>query len=150
MSILAKPVVGYVGAVFGVMAVASVAVFNLQGMAAKAHRHWDADIDRIIARQQAKKQGMIALARVETPGVASDAGPQIAAFARVPLEQDDEEPAVSNDGIGTAKAPAQAAKKSSRRAERRPPQQQHYIPAAFANLPKLATTTATTTLFRLR
>ena len=133
------------------MAVASLAVFNLQGMAAKAHRHWDADIDRIIARQQAKKHGMIALARVETPGVASDAGPEIAALARVPLEQDDEEPAVSNDGIGTAKAPAQA-KKSSRRAERRPPQQQHYIPTAFATLPKFATSTATTTttLFRLR
>src|SRR6476619_7054423 len=133
------------------MAVASLAVFNLQGMTAKAYRHWDADIDRIIARQQAKKQGMVALARVETPGVESDAGPQIVALTRESVEED-EEAAVSDDGIGTRKAPSQAAKKYSRRTERRPPQQQHYIPTAFATLPKFATSTATTTttLFRLR
>src|SRR5258708_87832 len=132
MSILAKPVVGYVGAVLGVIAVASLAVFNLQGMTAKAYRHWDADIDRIIARQQAKKLGRVALARVETPGVESDAGLQIAALTREPLEED-EEAAAGDDGIGTAKVPNHVNKKSSRRAERRPPppqQQQHYIPAA--------------------
>ena len=149
MSILAKPVVGYVGAVLGVIGVASVAVFSLQGMAAKAHRHWDADIDRIIARQQAKKQGMVALAHVETPGVESDAGPQIVALSREPLEEEDEEAAASDNRIGTAKVPSQFNKKYSRRAERRPPQQ-HYIPAAFATLPKFAGTAATTTTTLLR
>jgi hypothetical protein len=145
MSILAKPVVGYLGAVLGVISIASFAVFNLQGMAAKAHRHWDADIDWIIARQQAKKHGMVALARSETAGVQSDVGPQIAALAREPLDEEDEE-ALGKDESGVAKLQNQSVKKSSRRPERR---QQHYIPAAFATLPKFATTAATTVL-RLR
>jgi hypothetical protein len=149
MSTLAKPVVGYVGAVLGVISIASFAVFNLQGMTAKAHRHWDADIDRIIARQQAKKYGMVALARTETPGVRSDVAPQIAALTTEPREEEDDDDAVSNDGIGTQKVQSQAGKKASRRTERR---QQHYIPAAFATLPKFAGTaaTTTTTLLRLR
>jgi hypothetical protein len=152
MSTLGKPVVGYVGAVLGVIAVASLAVFNLQGLAAKSHRHWDADIDRIIARQQAKKQGLVALARAETPGVVSDVGPQIAALAREPLLEDDKEAALGNEGIAPAKAQMHATKKSSRRANRQP-QQQHYVPTAFAMLPIFttpATATTTTTLFRLR
>ena len=147
MSTLAKPVVGYVGAVLGVISIASLAVFNLQGMTAKAHRHWDADIDRIIARQQAKKHGMVALARTETPGVRSDVGTQIAALTTEPLEEEDEEAAVGNDGIRTQKVQSRAGKKSSRRTERR---QQHYIPAAFATLPKFAATAATTTTILLR
>jgi hypothetical protein len=155
MSTLTKPLVGYLGAVLSVISIASFAVFNLQGMAAKAQRHWDADIDRIIARQQAKKHGMVAFARAETPGVQNDAGPQIAALTREPLEEDNDEAAVSalstlsNDGIATQKVQSQAGKKSSRRPERR---QQHYIPAAFATLPKFATSAAmiTTTLLRPR
>jgi hypothetical protein len=145
MSILAKPVVGYVGAVLGVIVVASLAIFSLQGMAAKAHRHWDADIDRIIARQQAKKQETVKLARAETPGVQSDVGPQIAAPAREP--QHNEEFAAGSDRISAQKIQRQAGKKSSRRLERR---QQHYIPAAFTNLPKFAATATTTTLLGLR
>jgi hypothetical protein len=148
MSILAKPVVGYVGAVLGVIVIASLAVFSLQGMTAKAHRHWDADIDRIIARQQAKKQGAVKLARAETPGVQSDVGPPIAALTREPLQQN-EEAAASNERTSTQKLRPQAGKKSSRPPERRQ-QQQHYIPAAFATLPKFAATATTTTLFGLR
>jgi hypothetical protein len=151
MSTLTKPVVGYLGAVLGVISIASFAVFNLQGMAAKAQRHWDADIDRIIARQQAKKHGMVALARADIPGVQNDAGPQIAALTREPLEEDNDEAAVSavsSDGIGTQKVQSQVGKKSSRRPERR---QQHYIPAAFATLPKFATAAMiTTTVLRPR
>jgi len=148
MSILAKPVVGYLAAVLGVISIASFAVFNLQGMAAKAQRHWDADIDRIIARQQAKKHGMVALARRETSGVQSDVGPQIAVLTRGPSSEEDEE-ALSKDESGVAKLQSQSAKKSSRRPERR---QQHYIPAAFAALPKFAAPAATTatTVLRLR
>jgi hypothetical protein len=155
MSTLTRPVVGYVGAVLGVISIASFAVFNLQAMAAKGQRHWDADIDRIIARQQAKKHGMIALARAETPGVQNDAGPQFAALTTEPLEEDNDEAAVSavsavsNDGIGPQKVQSQVGKKSTRRPERR---QQHYIPAAFATLPKFATTAAmiTTTISTTR
>jgi hypothetical protein len=152
---LNTPIVGYVGAVLGVIAIASLAVFNLQGMAAKAHRHWDADIDRIIAAQQGKKQVTdgASVARGEIPGAAgdaSDAGPQIAALTTGSIDDDDDEPAATNDESTQKKA--QSGKKSPRRTDKQRQQQQHYIPAAFTTLPKFAATAAvtTTTLLRLR
>jgi hypothetical protein len=153
---LNTPVVGYVGAVLGVIAIASLAVFNLQGMAAKAHRHWDADIDRIIATQQGKKQVTdgASVARGEIPGAAGDAseaGSQIATLTTGSIDDDDDEPAATNDESTQKKV--QSGKKSPRRTDKqRQQQQQHYIPAAFATLPKFAATAAvtTTTLLRLR
>jgi len=144
---LKTPVVGYVGAVLGVIAIASFAVFTLQGMAAKAHRHWDADIDRIIATQQGKKRTMdvAALARADVPGIQNDEGVQIAALTTGPVD-DDDEPALAQ---APTQQRAQSGKKSSPRADK---PRQHYIPTAFATLPKFAATAAatTTTLLRLR
>jgi len=140
--------VGYVGAVLGVIAIASIAVFNLHGMAAKAHRHWDADIDRIIAQQQAKKLDTVVLARAENPNV-SDAGPRVTALTRDAIEDDEDDLAFSNgEEVKSKKIQNAGSKKNSRRAERR---QQHYIPTAFLTLPKFAATaaaTTTTTLLR--
>jgi hypothetical protein len=141
-------VVGYLGAVLGVIAIASIAVFTVRGMAAKAHRHWDADIDRIVARQQAKKQEMVALSDAETPVMQSGAGPQIAALISEPLEAEDDDLANINES-DSQKVRNQVRKKSARRADRR---QQHYVPVAFATLPKFAVMAiaTTTTLFRRR
>ncbi|HET7678522.1 MAG TPA: hypothetical protein VFK79_00125 [Xanthobacteraceae bacterium] len=146
---MANPAVGYVGAVLGVIAIASIAVFNLHGMAAKAHRHWDADIDRIIAQQQAKKLDTATLARAEIPDD-GDTRPQIAALTRDAIEEDEDELAFSSEEAKSKKAQNPSSKKYSRRAERR---RQHYMPAAFLTLPKFAATaaaTTTTTLLRLR
>jgi hypothetical protein len=142
MRSLANPVVGYVGAVLGVIAIASIAVFNLHGMAAKAHRHWDADIDRIIAQQQAKKLDTVVLARADIPNV-SDAGPWVAALTRDAIEDDEDDLAFTNEeGVKSKKLQNPGSKKNSRRAER---QHQHYIPAAFLTLPKFAASAAATT-----
>jgi hypothetical protein len=144
----ARPVFGYLGAVLGVMAIASIAVFTVRGMAAKAHRHWDADIDRIVARQQAKKLEMVTLSEAETPVMQSSAGPQIAALISAPLEAEEDDLAATHEG-DTQKVRNPVRKKSIRRADRRHP---HYVPVAFANLPKFAVAAiaTTTTLFRLR
>jgi hypothetical protein len=140
MRSLANPVVGYVGAVLGVIAIASIAVFNLHGMAAKAHRHWDADIDRIIAQQQAKKLDTVAQA--EIPNF-SDAGPRVTALTRDAIEDDEDDLASSNEeGVKSKKVQNPGSKKNSRRAER---QREHYVPAAFLTLPKFAASAAATT-----
>jgi hypothetical protein len=146
---LKTPLVGYVGAVLGVIAIASIAVFTLQGMAAKAHRHWDADIDRIIATQQEKKQAIdVALARGGAPGVVRRAGPQIATLTTGSIDDDDDDLALTNEEAAQQKA--QSAKKSGRRGDKQQQQQRHYIPAAFATLPKFAATAAATTTTLLR
>ena len=145
MRSLANPAVGYVGAVLGVIAMASVAVFTLHGMAAKAHRHWDADIDRIIAQQQAKKLDIASPARTETPD--NNAKPQIATFTRSSGEDDEYEAALSNEGAKSKKPQNPSGKKYNRRTER---QRQHYIPPAFATVPKFAATAAATTTVLLR
>jgi hypothetical protein len=146
MRSLANPVVGYVGAVLGVMAMASVAVFTLHGMAAKAHRHWDADIDRIIAQQQAKKLDTAVLARAEIPDD-DDARPQIAALTRGAIDKDEEELAFSNQQANSKKLQNSGGKKSSQRTDRR---RQHYIPAAFATVPKFAISAAASTTILLK
>ena len=145
MRSLANPVVGYVGAVLGVIAIASVAVFTLHGTAAKAHRHWDADIDRIIAQQQAKKLDTAIPARTDIPG--NDARPQIATLTRSSVEDDEDEPALSNEETKSKKLQNPSGKKYNRRAER---PRQHYIPPAFATVPKFAATAAATTTVLLR
>ena len=145
MRSLANPVVGYIGAVLGVIAIASVAVFTLHGMAAKAHRHWDADIDRIIARQQAKKLDPASLARTEIPD--NDARPRTATLTRSAGEDDDDEPALSNQEAKSKKLQNPSGKKNNRRTERR---REHYIPPAFATVPKFAATAAATTTVLLR
>jgi hypothetical protein len=144
MRSLANPAVGYVGAVLGVIAMASVAVFTMHGMAAKAHRHWDADIDRIIARQQAKKLDTAIAARTETP---DNARPQIATLTRSSGDDDDDEATLSNEGAKSKKLQNPSGKKYNRRTER---QRQHYIPPAFATVPKFAATAAATTTVLLR
>ena len=144
MRSLANPVVGYVGAVLGVIAIASIAVFTLHGMAAKAHRHWDADIDRIIAQQQAKKLDTASPARTEIPD--NNARPQIATLTRSSGEDDEDEPALSNEQAKSKKLQNPSGKKNNRRTERR----QHYIPPAFATVPKFAATAAATTTVLLR
>ena len=145
MRSLANPVVSYVGAVLGVLAIASVAVFTLHAMAAKAHRHWDADIDRIIAQQQAKKLRTAGLARAEVTD--GDARPQIAAVTRAALEEDEDDLAFSNEEANSKKLQNSGGKKSSQRTDRR---RQHYIPAAFATVPKFAISAAASTTILLK
>ena len=161
LAILADPVVvfansmvGYVGAVLGVIGIASLAFFNLQAMAAKAHRHWDADIERIIATQQVKKQSLelATLARTDRSALTEGSGPRIAALTTG--ARDDQGFAFSTEttglGAGSVQRPkTPGAKRSGKRTDRK---RQHFIPAAFATLPKFASTAAatTTTLFRLR
>lgn len=156
MSLFDRSGVVYVGAVLGVIAVASLAVFNLRGMAAKAHRHWDADIDRIIARQQEKRQDLLlaALARADIPDMTNGSGREIAAISRneaiaAPETTPDEIAVFSKPAATGPKAEVQDGQKTTQRSERR---RQHFIPRAFATLPKFAATaTATsTTLLRLR
>jgi hypothetical protein len=151
MRTLAKPVVEYMAAVLGVIAIASLAASQLHATAAKTHRHrdaqvWDANIDRIIAQQQEKKRliQLAASGQVEIP--AEETGRQIAALTRGSLEDDD----VDDGPQKAAPKKAQGDKKSTKRTDRR---RQQYIPVAFATLPKFAITTAastTTTLLRLR
>src|SRR5687767_3223991 len=115
MRSLATPAVGYVGAVLGVIAIASVAVFTLHGMAAKAHRHWDADIDRIIAQQQAKKLDTASPARTEIPD--NDARPRTATLTRSAGEDDEDEPALSSEEAKSKKLQNPSGKKYNRRSE---------------------------------
>jgi hypothetical protein len=146
MSTSVRAVIGYVAAVLGVIAIASVAVFDMRGMAAKTHRHWDADIDRIVAHQQIKRH-LIALASAETPDVQSDAGPPIAGLTTEPLEAEENEAAVGNES-GSQKVQNRNGKKYSRRADRR---RQAQGAPANATLPNLAAVAlAPITLFRLR
>jgi len=148
MRSLANPVVGYFSAVFGVIAIASVAVFTMHGMAAKAHRHWDADIDRIIARQQAKKLDTAVTVRAEIPND-GDARPQTATLTRGAVADDDDEDelAFSTEEAKSKKLQNPSSKKNGRRTERR---SQHYIPAAFATVPKFAASAAATSTVLLR
>lgn len=152
MRTLANPVAGYVGAVLGVIAVASVAVFNLQGTAAKTQRHWDAEIDLIIARQQAKKQDMdtaVVSAHAEIPDEESDAGPQFAVFATGSIQEDEDEPAFTNEGAAAQKVQNQIGKSHGWRGDER---RKRHISSALATVPKFAAAAAaaTTTLLRLR
>jgi len=147
MSTSVRAIVGYIAAVLGVIAIASIAVFDVRGMAAKTHRHWDADVDRIVAHQQVRKH-LIALASAEVPGVQSDAGPQIAGLTVEALEAEEDEAVVGSES-GSQKLQNRSGKKYSRRADRR---RQHQVaPPANATLPKLAAVAlAPLTLFRLR
>ncbi|MEA2984920.1 MAG: hypothetical protein QOD94_1174 [Alphaproteobacteria bacterium] len=147
MRSFASPVVGYVSAVLGVIAIASVAVFTMHGVAAKAHRHWDADIDRIIAQQQAKKLDTEATVRAEASDD-GDARPQTATLTRGAAEDDDEDDlAFSTEEAKSKKLQNPGSKKNGRRTERR---SQHYIPAAFATVPKFAASAAATSTVLLR
>lgn len=145
MRTAAPAIVGYVVTVLAVIAIASIAVFNLEGMTAKAHRSWDADIDRIIAWQQEKKRQaeLAALGQNAPAGVASDMEPQAAELAAASaVEHDlDNQPEVSPQ-----KARSQNGKRTGRRVARRG---QRFIPAAFVTLPKFAAAT-TSTILRLR
>jgi hypothetical protein len=144
MRTLATPAVGYVSAVFGVIAVAYLAVFNLQGMAAKAQRHWDAEIDRIIAKQQEKKRLLESTAPGQVdPKSVPNAEPSATTLTTgsVVLESVD-----TIDAVGPQKVRNQIGKRHGRRAER----SQHFLPTAFVTLPKFAANAAATTVLKLR
>jgi hypothetical protein len=143
----ATPAIGYLSTVIGVIAIASLSVLTLQGMTAKAQRHWDADIDRIVAKQQAKKPGIVlaSLARTDTTGSTSDVAPGIMTVTTGPASED--ESRVRNGDTTKPKMQNQNGKKYNRRADK---WRQHYVPAAFVTLPKFAATVATTTLLRPR
>jgi hypothetical protein len=133
---LASPLTGYVGTVLGVIAIASLASFSLQNMSAKAQRHWDADIDRIIAKQQEKKRGTD-VASLEPIGISTDVADESASVS-----------AVSTGSISKTEQAMSRKSGNGRRAARRSDRRhQHYVPTAFAALPKFAVT-ATTTLLR--
>jgi hypothetical protein len=144
---LAAPVVGYVATVLAVIGIASAGVFNLTGMTAKAQRGWDADIDRIVARQQERKR-LVELASIERIGppvrIAARAEPEVA--TALPTGSIEDVEADPRD-TGPQKVQNQGTKKPGRRGERR---REHFIPAAFVTLPKFAATTAASTLLRLR
>jgi hypothetical protein len=114
-------------------------------MTAKAHRSWDADIDRIIARQQERKKRveLAALSQTAPASVANDAEPQGAELttgSAIEMELENLYQA------GPQKAQGQNGKRAGRRVARRG---QHFIPAAFVTLPKFAAST-TSTFLRLR
>jgi hypothetical protein len=147
MRAISPPVVGYVATVLAVIAVASVAVFELNGMTAKAHREWDAEIDLIIAKQQEKKRlaEMAAAKRIDQEALAAqDAGKTVAALT---TDSADEDGTQSRGPGGLQRAHSQGGKKSGRRVTQRG---QQFIPAAIVTtLPKFAVAT-TSTLLRLR
>src|SRR5688572_15066334 len=97
MKTLPKPVVGYVSVVLGVITIAAIAIFNLRGTPTKAHRHWDADIHRIIARQQAKKQDSNSVPRTALPGIADEGAPQLAVLTREPPPNRNEPAAIDSE-----------------------------------------------------
>ncbi len=142
---IANSAFGYTGAVVGVIAVASVAAFNLQGVTAKAQRHWDADVDRIVAKQQEKKRLVewAAFGQADPRGVRDD-GIETAVLTTSSVDAGSL--LDTFDVIGPQKAQAQSAKKITHRTERRP---QHFIPTAFVTLPKFAAS-ATATVLKLR
>jgi hypothetical protein len=147
MRILANPVAGYIGAVLGVIALASFALFDLRGTTAKTQRHWDAEIDRIISQQQEKKRDMdmAIFAWSEIPEPESDASPQILALPSGSAEYQ----AVS-DETDSQRVQNHSSKKYSRRGDRR---RHHDFVTDLVTLPKVAATaaaTTTTTLLRLR
>lgn len=149
MKALPKPVVGYVSVVLGVIAMAAIAVLNLRATPTKAYRHWDADIQRIIARQQAKKQDTISVTRTALPDIADEAVPQLALLTGEPPPDRNEAAAIDSE-TSPQKAQRQSARKQIRRTERR---HQQYASAVFAAaVPKfVAMTSARTTLvFRVR
>jgi hypothetical protein len=135
----------YTGAVVGVIAVASVAAFNLQGVAAKTQRHWDADVDRIVAKQQEKKR-MAEWASAGQTDPRSVAGEDIETAALATGSVDGGSILDTFDVIGPKKVQAQPTKKNYRQAERRT---RHFIPTAFVTLPKFAAST-TATVLKLR
>jgi hypothetical protein len=146
----APPVVNYVATVLAVIVTAGVAAFALNGMTAKAHRSWDADIDRIIAQQQEKKRLIEAAERVEPRLVYSKSQPDIAAdIISGPLDEDDElfearEPSQPQKAQ-SQNAQARSGKKSAKRAAKR----KQYVPAAFVTFPRFAVV-PTSTILRLR
>jgi hypothetical protein len=150
----ATPAMGYLSAVIGVIAIASLSILTLHGMSAKAQRHWDADIDRIVAKQQAKKRGIVvaSLARTETTGSANSSqsarvvAPGNTTIAAGPMSKD--ESTVRNEDTLQPKIQNPSGRKYNRRADGR--RQQHYLPAVFISLPKFATTTVATTLSKRR
>jgi hypothetical protein len=114
-------------------------------MTAKAHRSWDADIDRIIAKQQEKRRlvELAALGQTDPDRVANDAQPpaaELSAASAVEEENDDQAQA----------APQRTQTQNGKRPGRRVAQRgKHFIPEAFVTLPKFAAAT-TSTLLRLR
>ena len=148
MKTLPKPVVGYLSVVLGVIAIAAIAVVNLRATPTKAHRHWDADIHRIIARQQAKKQDTMSVTRAALPDIAEEAVPQLAVLTSEPPPDRNEAAAIDSE-TAPQKVQRQSAKTQSRRTDRR----QQYISKVFAAaVPKFVAIASarTTVVLRLR
>ena len=133
--------VGYVLTVLAVIAIASLAVFQLYGASAKQGRDLDAEIDRIVAQYHEKKR-LVALTERETPPQV----PPMAAVTTASAATDDDVEA-RDQAAQKQIITAQSTKKLGRRANRRTEQ---FLPAAFASLPKFAASTAASTLFRLK
>jgi hypothetical protein len=146
----ATPVVGYVGAVIAVIALATLAGLHLRGSVNRAHRHWDAGVGRVIAQKQERRREMGSAALVSTASAAEAAD-------RTRGKQPDNEPAIDEIAAGSMdgkaalakeeedvskKAEDETRKKPSRRAQRK---QQAAHATAFTNLPHLAVTAATAT-----
>jgi hypothetical protein len=136
-----------VATVLAVIGIAAAGVVNLYGMTAKAHRDWDADIDRIIARQQEKKRlvEMASLERGDLPGARLDVDAEPAVAAALTTGSFEDSDAEPQEQVNQ-KTQTSAGKKTSRRVARRG---DHFVPAAFVTLPKFAAA-ATSTLLRLR
>lgn len=142
---VASPVVGYMATVLAVIAIALAGVVNLYGMTAKARHSWDADIDRIIAKQQEKKRlvELAALDHTDPARGASDTEPPAAELSTASTVEEDID---SQSQATPLKAQSQNGKRRGRRVAQRG---QHFIPTAFVTLPKFAAAT-TSTLLRLR
>jgi hypothetical protein len=140
----ATPLVGYVGAVIAVMALATLAGLHLRGSVSRAHRHWDAGVPRVIAQQQQKRREMESTAMVsaanaaEAPHLASDRAPPIDEIKSM----DSKSVLAREEEDVSQKAQNESRKKSSRRAERK---QQARPATAVTTLPHIAVTAAAAT-----
>jgi hypothetical protein len=136
---------GYLIMVFVVLGTAWAAVAHLYENNAKPTRHWNAEIDRIVAHQQEKKR-MAALAvrleRIEPLNLASaatEAGAEPAAARPVAAE--------TNAHLQVAQKKAQTTAQTRKKPSRRNGHgRRQFVPATFVELPKFAVATAASAL----
>ena len=126
--------------------------FSLNAMTAKAHRSWDADIDRIVAKQQEKKRRteMAALERAEPRAVIGVDQARVMAEVISGTFHNEDDVFVQRDRAPAQKAQTQNAQSSgAKKSGRRVAKRHRYVPAAFMTMPKFAVVT-TSTILRLR
>jgi hypothetical protein len=140
------PLVGYVGAVIAVIALATLAGLHLRGSVSRSHRHWDAGVGRVIAQQQERRRGMESATALVSPANAAEgwnfANDRESQIDQADAESLDGKTALANEEESVSRrAQNESRKKSNRHAERK----QQSAATGFTTLPHLAVTAATAT-----